>query len=224
MRLVRDMYTGLRQRRIVITVESREMFGIAFGSTISTEEPVLKIDGHFGHDGVPFLILSRCYLDGSKEVLLGIRTKDTDGQLGAGEDNRLIEVLQHEGESRRRIRHRIRTVEDDESIISAVPVVDELRHTHPTIGINIRRVDEGRESFDVHLNLAGKEFRHKGFESLYVRRNERLGFAVTHHCNGAAGRYQKYFAHGIFPFSAAKLRFFLHICKIFCNFVAILVL
>ena len=70
-----------------------------------------------------------------------------------------------------------------------------LRHLSPAIRTYIRRIDKRRKGLNINLHIAGKQFRHKGLERLYVSRYQRVRPFLTNHRNRTTGRYQKYFAH-----------------------------
>ena len=195
MGLVGDMYAGLGQRGIVITIERRKMLGVTLRSAVRSEEPVLKIDRHFRHDGIAFFILRRSYLDRRQQVLLRIAPQYTYRQLRACKHNRFTQVLQHERQRRSRVTHRVRTMQDYEAVVLLVMVIHHLRHAHPTSRIDIRRVDQRRESLYIHLYLTGKQLRHKGLERLHIRRHQGPRRGIPHHGDRSACRNQKYLTH-----------------------------
>ena len=79
MRLIGDVHTCFCKGRVVVTVEGGEMFRIAFGRPVCTEETVLEIDGHFRHDGIAVLVLCCGYLYCRQQVLFRIAPEYPDG-------------------------------------------------------------------------------------------------------------------------------------------------
>ena len=97
------MDARFRKSRIIVTVKRTEMFRIALGRTVRTEQTVLEIDGHFWHDGIPFLVLRRGYLDGGQQVLFRVAAEHAYRQLRTREHHWLAQILQHERQRGRRI-------------------------------------------------------------------------------------------------------------------------
>ena len=54
-----------------------------------------EVDAYLGYQGVTLGILGRRNLNRGDEVLLAVGTQLANGQLGAGEDDGLGQVLQH---------------------------------------------------------------------------------------------------------------------------------
>ena len=204
-RLVGDMHACLRERRVVIGVERREMFGIALGRTVGAEKPVLKEDRHLRHDSVAVFVFRRRYLDRRQQVLLRVRAQDAYRELGTGEDHGFVQTLQHETQRRRRVTHRVRTVEDDEAVILLVPVIDHLRHLRPFLRTDVRGVKERMECLYIHLYLSGKKLRKVGLECLHICRHQSAGSFVAHHGDCAACGYQKNLIHCIKPILRCKI-------------------
>ena len=184
MGLIGNMHTRLRQRRIVITIECREMLRIALGRSVGAEEAVLEVYRHFGYNGITLFVLRSSNLNSRQQILLGIAAQHTHGQLAAGEHHRLGEVLQHERQCGRRIGHRVRTMQNDKAVIGRIIVIDHLRHAYPAVGVDIRRVQKGRESLYIHLYGVLKQLRHIGLESVHIRRHECTGRFIAHHGDG----------------------------------------
>ena len=204
-RLVRDMYTRLRKRRVVIGVERREMFGIAFGRTVGAEEPVLKEDRHLRHDGIAVLVFRRRYLDGCQQVLFRVRAQDAHRELGTGEDHGFVQPFQHETQRRRRVTHRVRTMEDDEAVVLLVPVIDHLRHLRPFLRTDVRRVKQRMKRFYIDLHLAFEQLRKVGFERLHICRNQSTRHLVANHGDCATCGYQKNLIHRLKPILRCKI-------------------
>ena len=97
--VVADRDASACQRRIVEGVEGVEVVGIDLRGAVAAHELVLEEDADFRHDGLARPILRGGYLDGSDEVLLAVRPQHVDRQLRPGQDDGLIQVLEHEAES-----------------------------------------------------------------------------------------------------------------------------
>ena len=86
-----------------------------------------KVDGHFwnvevsGQDESP------------DKVVSAVASRLEGGDLGAGDDDRLAQVLQHEGQGRRRVSHRVRAVHNDEPVKELVSKLDVLGYRDPVI-------------------------------------------------------------------------------------------
>ena len=87
--IVGDMYASARQRGVIVGVECREMLRIAFRSAVAAVQLAVHIDGHFGYNGFAFTVVCSGYLNGGQQVLFGIRTQYTYGQLTTGKDHGL---------------------------------------------------------------------------------------------------------------------------------------
>ena len=124
--VVLDVDACMCQRGIIEGTECVEVFGIYLGGTVATHQLILEKDAYFGDNGSTVRILGSSYLDGGDEVFFSISSQGADGELGARENNRFGEVLEHETESGSGIGHGVGSVEDDKAVEVVVVVVDYL--------------------------------------------------------------------------------------------------
>jgi len=101
-------------------VKSNDLSRALLGCPVPSEEPVSEEDRNLGD-----LVLTSDK-ERAKEVVHGIVLEFEDGYLGSGENNRLVQVLQHEAEGGCSIGHGVRTMEDDEGIEVVVVLLDHV--------------------------------------------------------------------------------------------------
>ena len=185
--VIGDVHAGLDEVGVVERLKGVELLGALFGGTVATQQMASEIDAHLGYEGMPFLILRSSDLYGGNQVFLAIGAQLTDRQLGACEDDRLCQVLEHVGEGRGGIGHRIRTMQHHETVVTVVVVGDTMGDIRPAGRGHVAGVDGGRELEGVDLRVELLEFGYVDDEMLEIEGFEgtRLGVAV--HADGAAG-------------------------------------
>ena len=101
------------------------------GGAVASEQLTTEEDAHFRHHGSTVGMVCGGQFDAGHEVLLAVCAELADGQLAAGENHGLGQVLTHERQGRGGEGHRIRAVEDDETVIHVVVAGDDADQFRP---------------------------------------------------------------------------------------------
>src|ERR1051326_3458717 len=109
------MHARLRQLRVIAGLKSIELLRVEFMRAVTAVQFVFKVDAYLVHNG-PAGLARGCDLNGGNKIFLSVSTDDADGQLRTGEHHGLAQILEHKTESRCRVRHGIRTVQDHEAM------------------------------------------------------------------------------------------------------------
>ena len=148
---------------------------------------IFEEDAHLGDDGAAGLVLVGGNLDAGEEVFLTVGAKLEDGELGAGDDDGLAEVLEHKTEGGGGEGHGIGAVENDEAVVAVVAVGYHAGQFHPVLGLHIARVDGRVEGGEVDVVLEAAELGHMAAEVRQVEVFEGARLGVFHHADGTAG-------------------------------------
>ena len=122
--VVDDVDASIDEVGIVERLEGVELLSTLLGGTVATQQVTIEIDANLWHHGMAIGILGGCNLDRGDEVLLTVGAQLSDGQLGTCEDDWLGQILQHVGEGRGGIGHRVRTMQHHEAIVVVVMIGD----------------------------------------------------------------------------------------------------
>ena len=177
----------LGQVRIVERLEGVELLGALFRRAVAAQQPGVEVDAHLGHHGSPLLVLCRSYLDGRNQVLLAVRPQLADGQLRAGEDDGLRQVLQHVAQRRCRVGHRVRAVQHHEAVVAVVVVGYHVAQVSPPCRRHVARVDGRLKLVGIYLYVKLFQLRHVVQQVLEVERFQCPRGRVAVHADGAAG-------------------------------------
>mmetsp|Transcript_44137 Transcript_44137/g.134412 ORF Transcript_44137/g.134412 Transcript_44137/m.134412 type:complete len:407 (+) Transcript_44137:643-1863(+) len=131
-----DGDADLREGVHVGRIEGQQSVGVDLGGAARSDEPIVEEDGHLV-DGVAAREYER-----HDEVAAGIVVGFTEGYLGAGEDDGLAQVLEHEGEGSGGVRHRVRPHEHDEAVEVQIVRLDVVREEGPVVRSHVRAVQE----------------------------------------------------------------------------------
>ncbi len=140
-----DSETDFGKRRIVVALECVEVVGTHLGGAVSAPQVVFKENRHFPNHRLARHVDGGGYLEGGNEVFLAVGPDLADGQLRAGDDDRLVEVAEHEGERRGCIGHRVGAVEHDKSVIFLIVMLDGARNLLPSPLVHVAGVNGGME-------------------------------------------------------------------------------
>ena len=183
--VVLDMNARLGQGREVVGAEGVEALGVNLRCAIAAQQTVFEEDAHFGHHRLAVGRLGCCNLNACQEVFLAVRAQLADGQLRASEDDGLAQILEHETQGRCREGHRVRAMQDDETIVAVVFLANDLGNPHPVFRLHIARVD-GRAKHDgVDMKVEPLEFGHVLLKLFPVEVLKRARFGILNHTNGA---------------------------------------
>ena len=86
------------------------------------------------------------------QVCLGVGDLKADGLLGAGQYDGFFRVLDHIGQDRRGVRHGVRSVRDDETVVIFVRLADRADDRQPVFCLHIRAVDV-KQLLDIDRDL-----------------------------------------------------------------------
>ena len=130
-----------------------------------------------------------------------------NGFLRTGHNDRFPVILDQIRKCRRCIRHRIRPVTDDKSIIILILFLNQFRQCNPVFRTHIRTVERKRR-----FRIDRTEFsRSRNILQKLIRRDlRRKSLFRIFGCNGSTCRYQKYFFHPIPPNAMPRISTRIH--------------
>ena len=111
--------------------------------------------------------------------------------MRAGEDDGLRQVLEHVGEGRGGVGHRVGAVQHDEAVVVGVAVGDAVGDVGPPRGRHVAGVDGRRELEGVDLRVELLELGHTAEQVLEVEGLQGAGLRITVHADCAARVDQK---------------------------------
>ena len=185
--VVVDVHAHLGQRRVVGRHEGVEALGTDFGGAVAAQQVVAEEDTHLGYQRFAGAVFGGGYFDGGDEVFLTVGAQHADGQLRAGEDDGLVEVLEHEAQGRCRVGHCVGTVQHDKAVEQVVVVGDDVHEFHPRTGFDFRRVDGGLELYGRDGESELSQLGDLVEEMVKVERFETSRLAVLYHSDGTTG-------------------------------------
>ena len=180
-RFQRDGDPGIEQRRIVGGVEGVEAVGVHLLAAVAAIELVVEEQRHLvdrvvGRD-----------IEGVEQVLLTVGAQLGQRDLGAGDDDRLVQIFQHEGERRGGERHGVGAMQDHKTIVFLVVVANILGDTLPIRRGHVGGVDEGGIFVDMVIrHLGAVELGHPRQTVFHKARHRHVAVIGTLHPNGAA--------------------------------------
>ena len=172
--------------RIVERVEGVESLSIDLDGAVASDQLTVEENAHLRHHWPSVLVLCRCNLDGSHQILLAVGTQFTDRQLATGQDYRFGQVLKHEAQGRRGVCHRIRAVQDHESVVVIIVVGYHAHDFCPSHRIHVAGVDRWVEFSHVDFCLDEFELGHGRDEMVEVERFQHACHRVFSHADGTS--------------------------------------
>ena len=122
--IIFNMNPRFRQYRIIERPERIEILRIDFRCPVAPHQMILKEDADFRNKRLSLFILCDGNLDARHQIFFPVRAKYSDGKLGTGQDNRLVQSFQHKAECGSSISHRIRAVQNDKTLITVIVLVN----------------------------------------------------------------------------------------------------
>ena len=98
--VILEIDAHVAEMRIVERFEGVESLGIDLDGAVASDQLAVEEDAYLRHHRSAVLVLCRCYLDGSHQILLAVGTQFADRQLATGQDHRFGQVLKHEAQGR----------------------------------------------------------------------------------------------------------------------------
>ena len=173
--------------------EGVEVVGAHLGGTVASPQVVLEEDGDLLHARASLLIDGSSHLQGGNEVLLAVGAHLADGQLRAGDDDGLAQVLEHETQGRCREGHRVGAMQHDKAVVEVVALLDGQRDVAPVRGVHVAAVDRRFELEMFNLVVQFLDLGHIVDEVVKVERLQGMGLGILDHADGAAGIDNEYF-------------------------------
>ena len=189
----REVDAGIAEMRVVERVEGIEAVGILFCRTVATQQLATEVDTHLRHPRPSVLSVGRCQFDAGHEVLLAVGAQLSQRQLRSGEDDGLGEVLEHEGERRCRVGHRVGAVQNDEAVVAVVVAGNDLHQLGPRARTDVTGVDGRRELVHIDARAQIFHFRQVADDVVEVERLEGSRARVAAHSDGSARIDEQYF-------------------------------
>ena len=181
-----EVDADIAEVRMVERVEGMESLGIDLGGAIASEQLAIEEDTHFWHHRLAIGILERGNFDGGHHVLLAVCAKLADRKLATREDDRLGEVLKHEGEGGGGVSHRVGAMQDDKAIVIVIIVGDDAYDLCPSHRVHVAGVDGRVELSDVDVRLNQLKFWHGRDEVIEVERLQCARDGILSHTDGTS--------------------------------------
>ena len=185
--MVADLHTGIGQMGVVERLEGIELVGALLRGAVAAHQVAVEVDAHLGHHRRAVLMVGSCHLDAGDEVLLAVGAQHADGQLAAGEDDGLRQVLEHKGEHAGRERHGVGAVEHHEAVIVGIAVGNGVGQLRPQPWRHVAGVDGRVELVGGNLRLELLQLGHATQQVLEVKGLQCSGLRVAVHADGPAG-------------------------------------
>ena len=182
-----DVHAHVGQIGVVVGAEGVEVLGIDFGGAVASQQLVLEQDAHLGHHGAAVGAFGHGDFDGRDEVFLAVGAQHADGELAAGEDDRLGEIFEGETHGRGRVGHRVGAMQHHETVEEVVVVVDDARQLDPQLRIHVGRVDGRIELHRGDVALYLFQLGNVLHEVVECEALQCSGFGVAYHADGATG-------------------------------------
>ena len=191
--VIENVDASLYQVWVVERLEGVELFSALLGGTVAAQQMTAEVDTYLRYHGVTVVVFCRSYLYAGDEVLLTVGSQLSDGQLRPREDNGLGEVLQHVGEGRGGIGHRVRTMQYHKAIVVVVVVADDVAQVCPQFRRHIAGVDGRRKLVVGNLRVELVQFGNVLQQVLKVERLQSSCLRIAVHADGSASVYKQYF-------------------------------
>ena len=184
--VVADVDACFGQRGIIEGAEGVEILGIYLGGPVAPHQFVFEEDADFGYHGRTVGTAGGGNFDGGDEVLLAVRAQGADGQLRAGQDDRLAQVFQHEAQGRGGIGHGVCAVQDDKAVEALVVIVYDFDYLGPHQRLHVRRIDGRVELVGADVVVEPFQFGHMAKQVVEVEVLQRTGLRILYHADGSA--------------------------------------
>ena len=184
--MVGDVHAGIDEVGIVERLEGVELLGALLRGAVAPQQMTAEEDAHLRHHRMAFLVLGRCYLHRRDQVLLAVGAQLADRQLATGEDDGLRQVLQHVGEGRGGVGHRVGAVQHYEAVVLLVAVGDAVRDVGPSGWRHVAGVDGRLELIGVDLRVKLFQFGHVVEQMLEVEGLQGARLRVAVHADRTA--------------------------------------
>ena len=182
-----NVETDFCQWRIVVALEGIEVVGTHLGASVSAPQVVLEENSHLLHHRVAVLVARSSHLEGGDKIFLTVGAHLADRKLRTGDDDRLVQVFEHETQRRRGESHGVGAVKHHEAIEIVVVILNGSSHIAPVRRSHGSTVD-GRIELDiVNLEIEHLDFRHIVDKMREVERLQRMCHRVLNHSDCAAG-------------------------------------
>ena len=185
--VVGDVHACLHQMGVVERLEGIELLGALLRGAVAAEQMASETDAYLGHAGMTCLVFRGSNLHSGDEVLLAVGTQLSDRQLGTREDDGLGEVLQHIGEGRGGVGHRVGAVEHHKTVVVGIVVGDAVGELRPARRRHVAGVDGRVELIDVDRGIKLLQFGHVDDELLEVEGLQSTRLRVAFHADGTTG-------------------------------------
>ncbi|MNQ72242.1 hypothetical protein D3C85_869410 [compost metagenome] len=176
-----DGDAGIEQRRVVRRIEGVEAVRVHLLAAVAAIELIVEKQRHLvdrvvGRD-----------VEGVEQVLLAVGAQLGERDLGAGDDDRLVQIFEHEGEGRGGERHGVGAVQDHEAVVLLVVVTNVLGDALPVRRGHVGGVDEGGIFVNMIIrHLRPVELGHPRQTIFHETRHRHITVVGTLHPYGAA--------------------------------------
>ena len=166
---------------------------MGFGGAVAAIQAIVKEQRHF----VDRVI--RRHVQGVQQVDLPVRAQLRQRYLRPGDDHRLAQVLQHEGERRSGERHGVGTVQDHEAVVLVVMGFNVIRDVLPVFRRHVGGVHQRLVFVDGEVrHFRTVEFRHQRKLTLQMAGDGDIAIFRALHTDGTAsvGYINRFLLHG----------------------------
>ena len=122
---------------IIVALEGVEMVGAHLCAAVAAPQIVFKQYRHFLHHRVAVLVAGGGYLKCCDEVFFSVGTHFADWKLGAGDDDGLVQVLEHKTQRGGGVCHRVGAVKHHKAVVAGIVLLDALCNFNPVRRIHV---------------------------------------------------------------------------------------
>ena len=198
--VIGDLYAGIGQVGIVERLEGVELVGTLLRRAVAAHQVAVEVDTHLGHHRRAVLPFGCGHLNAGDKVFLAIGAQLANGQLRAGKDDGLRQVLEHERQGRGGVGHRVGAVEHNEAVVLVVVVGNDMGQLGPERRRHIAGIDRRVELVGGDVEVRGErrgargellQLGHAAEQVLEVKRLQGTRLRVAVHAYCPASIYQK---------------------------------
>ena len=188
--MVGDIHAGIHEVGEVERLKGVKLLSTLFGRTIAAKQMAAEADAYLWHQRMALAVFGSSNLHRCDQILLTVCAQLAYRQLRACEDDRLRQVLEHVGEGRGGIGHRVGAMKHDKTVVVAIVVGYAVGDVCPSGWRHVAGVDGWGELESVNLSIKLLQFRHMQKQVLEVKGLQRSRLRIAVHADGTACVYQ----------------------------------
>jgi len=184
--IIVDVHADFCQVRVIFRVKGIKLAAFTLFRPVAPQQAPVKINTHLRHYRLA-VHTGSSDLNAGDEVFTGIGTRNAYGELGTGENEGLVRVMDQEAQSRCRKSHGVGAVNDYKAVICMIMLFNNAGEGEVNIGIYVRRVDGFFKRNQVDLGGEVIELGQLLKRIMKAERHQRAFLFVKYHSQRTAG-------------------------------------